>query len=88
MYKFNATRVEAGGAIGISGETIRKWERSGKIPSYVYSKFGYRTVRYCISLLTDWMLSPDDLEAQARAIESLNATRPSQQPRKTGRKSS
>jgi hypothetical protein len=85
-YQFNATRDEAGRAIGISGETIRKWERQGKIPPHVYSKIGYRTVRYCICLLTDWMLSPDDLQAQARSIAALNATRPSQQPRKAGRK--
>jgi MerR HTH family regulatory protein len=85
-YLFNATRDEAGKAIGISGETIRKWERQGKIPPHVYSKIGYRTVRYCLTLLTDWMLSPDDLQAQARSIEALNATRPSQQPRKAGRK--
>jgi hypothetical protein len=86
MYLFNATRDEAGKAIGISGETVRKWERHGKIPPYIYSKIGYRTVRYCLALLTDWMLSPEDLEAQARAIEALNSTRPSQQPRKAGRK--
>jgi MerR HTH family regulatory protein len=85
-YLFNATRDEAGRAIGISGETIRKWERQGKIPPHVYTKIGYRTVRYCLALLTDWMLSPDDLQAQARAIEALNATRPSQQPRRAGRK--
>jgi hypothetical protein len=85
-YLFNATREEAGEAIGVVGETIRKWERCGKIPAYIYTKIGYRTVRYCIPLLTDWMLSPDDLQAQARAIEALNATRPSQQPRRAGRK--
>jgi hypothetical protein len=85
-YLFNATREEAGAAIGIAAETVRKWERQGKIPPHVYSKIGYRTIRYSIALLTDWALSPDDLQAQARAIDALNATRPSQQPRKTGRK--
>jgi hypothetical protein len=85
-YLFNASRDEAGKEIGISGETIRKWERQGRIPPHVYSKIGYRTVGYCLTRLTDWMLSPDDLQAQASAIEPLNATRPSQQPRKSRRK--
>jgi hypothetical protein len=82
-YLFNASRDEAGKEIGISGETIRKWERQGRIPPHVYSKIGYRTVGYCLTRLTDWMLS---LQAQASAIEPLNATRPSQQPRKSRRK--
>lgn len=85
-YLFNADRSEAGEAIGIKAETIRKWERKGKIPPHCYTKIGHRTVRYCLALLTDWTLDPNNMEAQARAIEALNTTRPSQQPRKAGRK--
>jgi hypothetical protein len=86
MYQFNATRDDAAAAIGISPETLRKWEHRGKIPHHVYTRMGYKTVRYCLPLLADWQIDPDDLEAQTRAIEALNATRPSQQPRKAGRK--
>lgn len=86
IYQFNSTRDEAAAAIGIATETLRKWEQRGKIPPHVYTRLGYKTVRYCLTLLTDWQIDPDDLAAQARAIESLNSTRPSQQPRKVGRK--
>jgi hypothetical protein len=86
IYQFNATRENAAAAIGISPETLRKWEQRGKIPSHVYTRLGYKTIRYCLQLLADWQIDPDDLQAQARAIEALNATRPSQQPRKAGRK--
>lgn len=86
IYQFNQTRDEAAEAIGISPETLRKWEQRGKIPPHVYSKLGYKTIRYCLALLNDWVLDPDDMEARARSIEALNATRPSQQPRKAGRK--
>jgi hypothetical protein len=86
IYQFNASREQAGAAIGISPETVRKWEQQGKIPTYLYTKMSYKTVRYCLPLLTDWQIDPDNLELQARAIEALNATRPSQQPRKAGRK--
>jgi hypothetical protein len=85
-YLFNATREDAAAAIGIATDTIRKWETSGKIPSYLYTKMSRKCVRYCLTLLTDWQIDPDDIEAQCRAIEALNATRPSQQPRKVGRK--
>jgi MerR HTH family regulatory protein len=85
-YHFNATREEAGKAIGIAAETVRQWERKGKIPPHCYTKIGHRTIRYCLDLVRDWALAPDDMEARARAIEALNATRPSQQPRKAGRK--
>ncbi len=85
-FEFNADRAAAGKAIGIAAETVRAWERKGKIPPHCYTKIGHRTVRYCLTLLTDWVLDPDDLDAQARSIEALNATRPSQQPRKAGRK--
>jgi hypothetical protein len=86
IYQFNSTRNEAAAAIGISPKTLRKWEQRGKISSHVYTRMGYKTVRYCIPLLTDWQIDPDDIEAQCRAIEALNATRPSQHPRKAGRK--
>jgi hypothetical protein len=86
IYQFNSTRDDAAAAIGISPETLRKWEQRGKIPQHVYTKLGYKTTRYCLALLTDWQIDPDDLQAQARAIEALNATRPSQQPRRSGRK--
>jgi hypothetical protein len=85
-YQFNADREAAGKAIGIAAETVRQWERKGKIPPHCYTKIGHRTVRYCLALLNDWVLDPDDMEARARSIEALNATRPSQQTRKAGRK--
>ena len=85
-YQFNADREAAGKAIGIAAETVRQWERKGQIPPHCYTKIGHRAVRYCLALLNDWVLDPDDMEARAWSIESLNATRPSQQPRKSGQK--
>jgi Helix-turn-helix domain len=83
---FDATEKQAAQALGISFETLRKWRRSGKIPTHVFTKFGYKHVRYNLSLLRDWQLSPEDLEAQARAIEAVQNSRPSNAPRKRGRK--
>jgi hypothetical protein len=83
---FDATERMAAAALGISIETLRKWRRSGKVPSHTYAKSGYKFVRYCLPLLRDWQLAPEDLEAQARAIEVVQQSRPSNQPRKRGRK--
>jgi hypothetical protein len=83
---FDTTERMAATSIGVSVETLKKWRRSGKIPSHTYTKFGYKFVRYCIPLLKDWQLSPDDFEAQARAIEVVQQSRPSNAPRKRGRK--
>jgi hypothetical protein len=57
-----------------------------EIPSHVYMKFGYKTLRYCLPLLRDWQLNQDDPAAQARAIEALQNSLPSNQPMKRGRK--
>jgi hypothetical protein len=83
---FDATERIAAETLGISVETLRKWRRAGKVPSHVYAKSGYKFVRYCLPLLKDWQLDPDDLEARARAIELLQSQRPSNAPRKRGRK--
>jgi MerR HTH family regulatory protein len=74
IYQFNSTRDEAAAAIGISPETLRKWEQRGKIPPHVYTRLGDKTVRYCLKLLTDWQIDPDDLQAQARAIDNIPVT--------------
>jgi hypothetical protein len=83
---FDADEKAAAAELGWSVETLRKWRLAGKIPGHVFTKNGYKLVRYCLPLLRDWQLAPDDLEAQARAIELLQSQRPSNQPRKRGRK--
>jgi hypothetical protein len=75
---FNASEKEAAIPLGISFETLRKWRRSGKTP--------YKTIRYCIPLLRDWQIDPSDLKSQCRAIELIQESRPSNTPRKKGRK--
>jgi DNA-binding transcriptional MerR regulator len=85
-FVFNATRAEAASTLGISPETIKKWEKTGKIPPHVYKKFGYKTLRYCLSLLADWQHNQDDPDAQIRSIEALQNSLPSNHPQKRGRK--
>jgi hypothetical protein len=86
MLQFDAPESKAAETLGVSPETLKTWRLGGKIPSHVYAKFGYKTLRYCLPLLKDWQLNPDDIAAQQRAIEQLNATLPSQLPKKSGRK--
>jgi hypothetical protein len=86
ILSFNATERIAAAALGISLETLRKRRLAGKVPTHCYVKYGYKCVRYCLPLLRDWQLAPDDLEAQARAIDLLQSQRPSNQPRKRGQK--
>ncbi len=83
---FDATERNAAAALSISLDTLRKRRLAGKIPPHCYVKYGYKCVRYCLPLLQDWQLAPDDLEAQARAIALLEPQRPSNQPVKRGRK--
>jgi hypothetical protein len=84
--RFDTDEKKAAAELGWSVETLRKWRLAGKIPTHVYTKTGYKFVRYCLPLLRDWQLAPDDLEAQARAIALLESQRPSNQPQKRGRK--
>jgi hypothetical protein len=84
---FNASERAAAIVLGINVETLRKWRRSDKVPPHTYIKFGYKTIRYCIPLLRDWQLDPSDLNSQLRAIELIQESRPSNTPRKKGRKS-
>lgn len=86
VFNFNATRLQASRLLGISLETVKRWERNGKIPTHIYTKFGYKTVRYCLPLLQEWQLNPDDLEVQARSAANVATSLPSNQPRKVGRK--
>lgn len=53
-FSFDATEREAAIAIGISPDTLKNKRLRGDIPSYVYTKFGYKLLRYCIPLLRDW----------------------------------
>jgi hypothetical protein len=85
-FNFNATRLQASRLLGISIETVKKWEYKAKIPAHCYTKFGYKTVRYCLPLLQEWQLNPDDIEVQTRSAAALAASMPSNQPTKAGRK--
>jgi hypothetical protein len=86
-FNFNANRLQASRLLGISIETVKKWEYTGKIPAHVYTKFGYKTVRYCLPLLQEWQLNPGDIEVQARSAAALAASLSSTQPARAGRKS-
>jgi predicted site-specific integrase-resolvase len=43
QYQFNSTRRDAAKFLGISDETVKRWEYSGKIPAHVYVKLAYKT---------------------------------------------
>jgi hypothetical protein len=83
---FDCSERKAASAIGISLDTLKRWRLNKKIPIHLYTKLGYKTVRYCLPLLLDWQIAPDDLEAQSRAIAAVQSQRPSNQPQKRGRK--
>ncbi len=86
-YQFNSTRRDAAIFLGISPETVKRWESAGKIPPHCYVKMGYKTVRYCLDLLRDWQQNPDDPAAHVRSAAALAASLPSNQPARAGRKS-
>lgn len=85
-FYFDTTERAAAAALGILTDTLKKRRLADKVPSYLYTKYGYKCVRYCLPLLIDWQRAPDDLEAQARAIELLESQRPSNFAKKRGRK--
>jgi predicted DNA-binding transcriptional regulator AlpA len=86
IYQFSSTRRDVATFLGISPETVKRWESLGKIPPHVYVKLGYKTIRYSLDMIRDWQQNPDDIEAHARSAAALAASLPSNQPRKTGRK--
>jgi hypothetical protein len=85
-FDFNTTERAAAIAIGDAPNTLKKRRLRGDIPSYIYTKIGYKTIRYCLPLLRDWQLDPTDIEAQTRAMEQLQNSRVSNLPAKRGRK--
>jgi hypothetical protein len=85
-FNFDTPEKDAAKAIGIATDTLKKRRLKGDIPPHVYTKIGYKMLRYCLPLLKDWQLDPEDLSAQARAIELVQDSRPSNVPRKRGRK--
>jgi hypothetical protein len=85
-FNFDTPEKDAAKAMGIATDTLKKRRLKGDIPPHVYTKIGYKMLRYCIPLLKDWQLDPDDMAAQARAIELVQDSRPSNVPRKRGRK--
>jgi hypothetical protein len=52
-FRFDADERGAAKAIGIAPDTLKNLRLRGDIPSYVYTKFGYKLLRYCIPLLRD-----------------------------------
>ena len=87
VFLYDRTEVEAATALGYrSGEGLKKRRLKGDLPDYLYVKFGYRSVRYCLPLLLDWQQNTTDLEAQARARQQLQNSLVSNLPAKRGRK--
>ena len=85
-FNFDTPEKDAAKAMGVATDTLKKRRLKGDIPPHVYTKIGYKMIRYCLPLLKDWQLDPDDIAAQARAIELVQDSRPSNAPRKRGRK--
>jgi hypothetical protein len=86
ILNFDTPEKEAAKVLGIAAETLKKKRLKGFIPPHLYTRIGYKLIRYCLPLLKDWQLDPEDLAAQARAIELVQDSRPSNAPRKRGRK--
>lgn len=84
--KFDADERLAAKEIGVAPDTLKAMRIRGEIPSYIYTKFGYKLLRYCLPLLRDWQLDPTDLAAQSRAMQMLADSRVSNQPAKKGRR--
>ena len=76
-FKFDTDEREAAKAIGVATDTLKGMRVRGEIPKYVYTKFSYKLLRYCVPLLQDWQLAPDDADAHARACDRLQSTRAS-----------
>jgi hypothetical protein len=85
-FRFDTDERGAASEIGISPDTLKGMRIRGDIPPYCYTKFGYKLLRYCLPLLRDWQLDPNDLEAQTRAMEQLQNSRVSNLPTKRGRR--
>ena len=82
ILNFDTPEKEAAKVLGIAADTLKKKRLKGFIPSHLYTRIGYKLIRYCIPLLKDWQIDPDDIDAQARAIELVQDSRPSNTPRK------
>jgi len=63
---FNSSEKEAAEFMGVSVPGLKQRRLKGTIPSFCYTKIGYRTVRYCLPLLKQWQLNPNDAELHAR----------------------
>jgi len=86
-YQYNLSERDAAReCAGMSVEGFKRLRISGKVPTYCYTKLGYRTLRYCRELLLDWIADPDDIESQTRAMEQLQGSRVSNLPSKKRRK--
>lgn len=72
---FNATPTEAAALLGITQDALEYKRLRGDIPPHVYTKFSHKMIRFCLILLRDWQLSPNDPIALARSIALLESTR-------------
>jgi hypothetical protein len=72
--RFDSDEKRAAETIGISGSGLKQMRLRGRIPNFCYTKIGHRTIRYCLPLLQEWQLNPDDLEHQARLASQLTAS--------------
>jgi hypothetical protein len=84
-FDFTASNQSAAETIGISHRTLKNWRLAGKIPAYTYTQHGDKYF-WCLDLLWDWHLDPNDLDAQIRAMEMIQNARTTNFARKSGRK--
>ena len=73
--------------VGLSVEAIRRYRQGGVwIEDLHYIKVSDRMILYCVPLIIDFLHNINDGRAHLRAIENYQATLPSNQPKKKGRK--
>lgn len=89
----NGTRLvnkhDAAAILGICPATLNKYrlrKNSTLIEGIHYHVWNSRVVRYNPVLLADWGINRNNPKAHQRAIEAYQATLPSSQPVKRGRK--
>jgi hypothetical protein len=51
IFNFDTPEREAAKTLGIAMDTLKRDRLEGKIPSYVFVKFGHKRVRYCLPLV-------------------------------------
>lgn len=75
-FIYNSTESQIAELLGVTTRTLANWRESGKIPKYLYRRFGdnnYSRIRYCELLVLRWQHTPESEKTQEElsAIEAI-----------------